>query len=158
VKDQYIVFSIANTSYALPTTQVTHVEMVEHVTRVPKAPRFVDGVVFSRGEAVPAVNLRVRFGFEAAPYDTRTRLIVAQAAGRKVGLIVDAAREFVTIPESAIAPPGEGLARLSGEYLRGIATLGDRLIVVLALEALLSAEEESVIASLAASPSSQETR
>ena len=72
--------------------------MVEHVTPVPNAPPFVDGVVFSRGQVVPAVNLRARFGFERAEYDLRTRLLVVQHGGRSVGLVVDAAREFVSHP------------------------------------------------------------
>ena len=87
VTNDYIVFSVAGTSYALRSGDVQHVEMVEHVTRVPNAAPFVDGVVFSRGQVVPAVNLRVRFGFERAPYDLRTRLIVVQTAGRSVGLM-----------------------------------------------------------------------
>ena len=61
---QYIIFSVGGTAYALPSDHVAHVEMVNEVTRVPNAPRFVDGVVFSRGEVVPAISLRTRFGFE----------------------------------------------------------------------------------------------
>ena len=153
--DQYIVFSLAGTSYAVPTAQVAHVEMVDEVTRVPNAPAFVDGIVFSRGAVVPAMNLRARFGFERAPYDTRTRLLVVQAAGRTVGLVVDSAREFQSIARSAIAPPGSGLSGLSGPYLRGIATVGDRLIMVLDLDGLLDVQELRAAAAIA-SRSSQE--
>jgi purine-binding chemotaxis protein CheW len=153
--DQYIVFSLAGTSYAVPTAQVAHVEMVEHVTRVPNAPPSVDGIVFSRGAVVPALNLRARFGFERAPYDMRTRLLVVQAAGRTVGLVVDSAREFQSIAESAIVPPGSGLSGLSGAYLRGIATIGDRLIMVLDLDGLLDAQDLEGAAAVA-SRSSQE--
>jgi chemotaxis signal transduction protein len=153
--DQYIVFSLAGTSYAVPTTHVAHVEMVEDVTRVPNAPPYVDGIVFSRGAVVPALNLRARFGFERAPYDTRTRLLVVQAAGRTVGLVVDSAREFQSIAESAIAPPSAGLSSLSGAYLRGIVTNGDRLIMVLDLDGLLDAHDLEAAAAIA-SRSSQE--
>ena len=146
--DQYIVFSLAGTSYAVPTAQVGHIEMVEHVTRVPNAPPAVDGIVFSRGAVVPALNLRARFGFERTPYDTRTRLLVVTAAGRTVGLVVDSAREFQSIAESAIVPPGAGLRGLSGAYLRGIATIGDRLIMVLDLDRLLDAHDLEAAASL----------
>src|SRR3954452_9325997 len=97
-------------------------EMVEHVTPVPNAPPFVDGVVFSRGQVVPAVNLRRRFGFDRAAYDVRTRLVVVEHAGRAVGLVVDAAREFVAIPADAIQPPPDGLAGTTGNYLGGVAT------------------------------------
>ena len=153
---QYIIFSVAGTAYALPTDQIAHVEMVHDVTRVPNAPRFVDGVVFSRGEVVPAVSLRARFGFERAPHDVRTRLLVVRSGDRKVGLIVDSAREFLAIAGSAIKPPSDSMTGLSGEYLRGIATVGDRLIVVLDLDAVLNATEESLAAAATAAAHLQE--
>jgi chemotaxis signal transduction protein len=137
IKDNYIVFNVAGTTYALPSHEVSHVELVENVTRVPNAPRWVDGVVFSRGVVVPALNLRARFGFDAAPYDSRTRLIVVERESRHVGLIVDSAREFVRIADEIVQPPGEGLTALSGQYLRGVATMGDRMIFILDLGELL---------------------
>ena len=103
--EPYVLFELAGTAYAVPSGVVERMEMVEHVTPVPNAPTYVDGVVFSRGRVVPAVNLRRRFGFEKAPYDLKTRLIVVSHAGRAVGLIVDSAREFVTIPSDAVQPP-----------------------------------------------------
>jgi purine-binding chemotaxis protein CheW len=138
MKDNYIVFSLAGTPYALPSREVAHVELIEQVTRVPNAPPHVDGAVFSRGAVIPALNLRARFGFERAGYDSRTRLIVVQQHGRAIGLIVDSAREFLTIPGSAIQPPNEGLTGLSGRYIRGIATLGDRMVLILDLAEVLN--------------------
>lgn len=144
MKDNYIVFSLAGTPYGLPSREVAHVELVEQVTRVPNAQPYVDGVVFSRGAVVPALNLRARFGFERVPYDSRTRLIVVQKQGRNIGLVVDAAREFLTIPDSTIQPPGEGLTRLSGRYLRGIASLGERMILILDLAEVLNVDDLSI--------------
>jgi len=135
--DHYILFTVAGTTYALPSRDVAHVEMVEQVTAVPNAAPFVDGVVFSRGQVVPAINLRARFGFERTAADLRTRLLVVQAGSRTVGLLVDACREFLTIPAPAIHPPGDALVGVGIEYLEGIATVGSRMIVVLALDALL---------------------
>ena len=94
--------SVAGTTYAVRSQDVQHMEMVENVTRVPNAAPFVDGVVFSRGQVVPAVNLRARFGFERTPYDMRTRMVVVSTGGRIVGLVADEGREFIRIPESAI--------------------------------------------------------
>ena len=142
---QYIIFSVAGTAYALPTDQIAHIEMVNEVTRVPNAPRFVDGVVFSRGEVVPAVSLRARFGFDREAYEVRTRLLVVRSGDRKVGLIVDSAREFLAIDDSAIKPPSETVSGLSGEYVRGIATVGDRMIVVIDLDAILTATQETLV-------------
>jgi purine-binding chemotaxis protein CheW len=134
----YILFSVSGTTYALPTADVRHMEMIEDITRVPNAPSFVDGVVFSRGQVVPVVNLRARFGFDRVPHDLRTRLIVVQAETRVVGLLVDAAREFVSIPADAIQPPHETLAGMSGRYVEGVASIGDRLILILNLQRILS--------------------
>ena len=130
--ETFILFSVAGTTYALRSRDVAHVEMVEDVTAVPNAVPFVDGVVFSRGAVVPALNLRARFGFDRAPYDLRTRLLVVRTEGRSVGLVVDAAREFLTLDSASIQPPGSGLSGLSGRYL------GDRLVLVLDLVEVLS--------------------
>jgi len=139
--DNYILFVVAGTTYAVSSQDVAHVEMVEQITRVPNAPPFVDGVVFSRGQVVPAINLRTRFGFERAPNDVRTRLLVVQAAGRHVGLLADECREFLVIPPSAIHPPGDALTGIGAHYITGIATIRDRMIVVLNLDELLNTQE-----------------
>ena len=144
--DTFILFSVAATTYALRSADVQHMEMVEHVTRVPNAAPFVDGVVFSRGQVVPAVNLRARFGFERVPYDIRTRLIVVQSAGRHVGLVVDEGREFLRVPAGAIQPPQDALAGLSGRYIEGIVSVNDRLILVLNLAELLNVTEPLIAA------------
>lgn len=142
--DNYILFTVAGTSYALPSQDVAHVEMVEQITRVPNAPAFVDGVVFSRGQVVPAINLRARFGFERAPLDMSSRLLVVQSGARLVGLLVDGCREFMTVPASAIHPPGDTLSGDSTQYVTGVASVGDRLIVLLGLDRLLGATADAV--------------
>lgn len=139
--DNYIAFIVAGTAYAIRSADVLHVEMLEQVTRVPNAAPFVDGVVFSRGQVVPAVNLRSRFGFERTPYDLRTRLIVVQAGGRQVGLVVDESREFLRLPATAIQPAQESVTGLSSRYIQGIASVQNRLIVVLHLDQLMNFAE-----------------
>jgi purine-binding chemotaxis protein CheW len=120
--DTYIVFAIAGTHYALPSADVQH-------------------VVFSRGHVVPAVNMRSRFGFDRAAYDVRTRLIVVQAGGRHIGLVVDEAREFLRLAASDIHPPQESLSGLSSQYVQGIVSIKERLILVLALAQLVNFAE-----------------
>ena len=144
--ETFILFSVAGTTYALRSADVQHMEMVEQVTRVPNAAPFVDGVVFSRGQVVPAVNLRVRFGFERVPYTIRTRLIVVQSGGRQVGLVVDDGREFLRVPGGAIQPPQDALTGLSGRYIEGIVSVNDRLILVLNLDELLNVTEPLIAA------------
>lgn len=134
----YVLFTIAGTTYALPSRDVQHMEMVEQVTPVPNAAAFIEGVVFTRGQVVPAMNLRTRFGFERVPLGLATRLLVVRSGERAIGLVADTAREFVTIPAAAIQPPNETLAGLSGRYVHGIATLGGRIVLILNLEEVLN--------------------
>ncbi|MCX7966636.1 MAG: chemotaxis protein CheW [Syntrophorhabdaceae bacterium] len=137
-RENYILFKLGGTSYAIKSNDVQQMEMVEHITPVPNAPSFVEGLVFLRGEVIPAINLRVRFGFEKIEYDIKTRIIVVQRGNRKVGLIVDNAREFVVIPNDVITPPPEAISELSGQYLEGVATLGDRLVLILKIDEVLN--------------------
>ena len=136
--EPFILFELAGTSYGLRAAVVQQMEMIEHITPVPNTPEFVEGVVFSRGQVIPAINLRVRFGFEKVPYDARTRLIVIHIGNRSVGLIADTAREFVSIPSNLVQPPPEGISGLSGRYLTGIAMLSERMVVLINAEELLN--------------------
>jgi purine-binding chemotaxis protein CheW len=144
VTEPFILFTVAGTTYGLRSTEVAHVEMVEQVTPVPNAAHFVDGVVFSRGEVVPALNLRARFGVPRTEYGLTTRLLVVTAAGRTVGLIVDAAREFVAMDPASIQPPSSVLTGLSSRYLEGVANVGDRLILVLNLTEVLTVSDPAL--------------
>ena len=137
----YVLFELDGTAYALSSEVVQRMEMVEQVTPVPNALSFVDGVVFSRGKVVPAINLRRRFGFEKIPYDLRTRLIVVSHAERSVGLIVDSAREFVTIPAEAMQPRPDAMGGTSGNYVSGIATVNNRVILILDVAEILNHSE-----------------
>jgi purine-binding chemotaxis protein CheW len=136
--DSYVLFELAGATYALRSDDVVQLEMVGTPTPVPNAPAFVDGVVSVRGQVIPAVSLRARFGFERAGYDLRSRLIVVRAAGRTVGLVVDSAREFASIAADEIRPLPEGVGGLSGHYLRGVAQRGDRLMLIVDVPELLA--------------------
>jgi purine-binding chemotaxis protein CheW len=140
--EPFILFELAGTTYGVPSRAVQQMEMIEdNITPVPNAPPAVEGIIFSRGQVIPAVNLRTRFGFATRPHDLRTRLIVIHTDTRTVGLIVDSAREFITIPETAIQPPHETISGLKGKYLDGIATLGERIILLLNLAEVINLAE-----------------
>ena len=144
--ETYIVFEVAGTSYGVSTKNVQQVEMVEHITPLPNASAFVEGVVFTRGQVIPAINLRLRFGFEKITHTTRTRLIVTNHKGRTVGLIVDSAREFMSLSNESIQPAPDAVAGLSGRYLKGIVTIGDRLVLILELDELISNGQSRALA------------
>lgn len=136
--DSYVLFELAGATYALRSDDVAQLEMVGTPTPVPNAPAYVDGVVSVRGQVIPAVSLRARFGFARVDHDLRSRLIVVRAQGRTVGLVVDSAREFASVPPDAIRPLPEGIGGLSGRYLRGVAHRGERLLLIVDVPELLA--------------------
>ncbi len=140
--DTYVLFEIAGTTYGVPSGDVAQIEMIEHITPVPNAPETVEGVVFSRGQVIPAISLRARFGFPKIEHDVRSRLVVVRVAGRNIALIADAAREFRRIPAEAINPPSEALSGTTGKYLEAIAADGDRLILLLNLAEVVKTADE----------------
>ena len=140
--EPFILFELAGTTYGVRSRFVQQIEIVEDVASVPNAHAAVEGVVLVRGQVVPALNLRTRFGFEKIERDLRSRLVVINTGKRVVGLIVDTAREFLKIATESIEPPPEALTGLSGHYLEGIATIGERMILILNLDAVLDLEYE----------------
>ena len=138
--EPFILFEVAGTTYGVRSRFVQQIEMIDDVASIPNAHPAVQGVVLVRGQVIPALNLRTRFGFERIERELRSRLVVINTGARVVGLVVDTAREFLKISADSIAPPPEALTGLSGEYLEGIATIGDRMILILNLEAVLDLE------------------
>lgn len=144
MEDSFVLLELAGTIYGIRSRDVQQLEMIEHITPVPNSDRAIEGVVFSRGQVIPAMSLRARFGFPKIEYDLRARLLVVNVAGRNIGLIVDAAREFKRIPAETIESPPEGLSGLSGKYLEGIAKTDDRLILILNLAEVVKTAEEII--------------
>ncbi len=153
----YILFELAGSAYGVRSENVQHIEMLEHITPVPNTVPAVDGVVFSRGEVVPALNLRARFGLPRVAATPSTRLIFLKVEQRIVALIVDAAREFRAIPADAIRPIEQTLHGIKGNYVQGVATLKDRLVLLLDVAAVLRTEETTVPAAPVAEPALQPT-
>ena len=150
--DSYILCELAGATYAIRSDDIEHLEMVGQITPVPNAPEFVDGVTSVRGRVTPVVSMRARFGFPRVEHDLRSRLVVVRAEGRSVGLVVDGAREFASLPPDAIQPPPESLAKISSQYLRGMAHLGERLVLVLDVPELLEVNASAIVAATAMIP------
>lgn len=139
--EPYVLFELAGATYGLRSAEVQHIDMLEHLTAVPNTAPAVEGVVFSRGNVVPALNLRVRFGLPRAAFTAATRLIFIQAHQRVVALIVDSAREFRSIPHDSIRPIEQTLTGIEGNYVLGLASVNERLVLLLDLAAVLRPEE-----------------
>ncbi|MBO9540963.1 chemotaxis protein CheW [bacterium] len=143
-------FRLAEEEYAVDISAVQEIVRMSSITRVPRAPSFVEGVVNLRGKIVPVIDLRRRFGMASAEPTKATRIIIVDVAGKTVGLIVDAVREVLRLDSEAVSATPELVANgIDASFFKGVGQLGDRLIILLDLQRLLSMEE---IAALAQTP------
>lgn len=143
--EPFILFRVAGTTYAVRSSQVQSVEMIETLTHVPNTPEFVEGIVNVKGQVVPVINLRRRFHFDLIPYDLRSRLVVTYLERRTIALAVDEAREFVRLDTNAILPPPETLAGPQVRYLEGVIPQENGLVLVIRLQELFNFEEKQAL-------------
>jgi purine-binding chemotaxis protein CheW len=141
--EPYILFELAGTTYGIHSMHVSQMEMLENITPVPNTPAHIEGVMFSRGQVIPVINLRKRLGIEAKDNDLRTRVIVVRHEERTAGLIVDSAREYMNLESGSIQPSPGFIAEQSGSYLEGIYKSGERIILIFRLEGILKNGDHS---------------
>lgn len=136
-----IVFRLKNEEYGVEIEQVKSIERLENITRVPKTPPFVKGVINLRGVVTPIIDLSTRFNLQETEYTDETRVIIVNVGEIEVGLIVDAANDVIDIPMNNIEPPPEVVGGIKAEYLRGVAKIDKRLLILLNLNKVLSMDE-----------------
>jgi purine-binding chemotaxis protein CheW len=142
---QLVTFSIDGEEFGVEILKVQEIIRMMGITRVPRAPRFVEGVINLRGKVIPIVDLRKRFGLEPRERDKDTRIIVIEISSMIVGFIVDSVSEVLRIPASTIEPSPPVVSGLDSEYISGVGKLEDRLLILLDLDRLLSNEEQQVL-------------
>jgi purine-binding chemotaxis protein CheW len=137
-----IVFNLGSEQYGVEVDKVKTIERMMPMTRVPKTPKFVKGVINLRGVVVPVIDLRGRFGLKETEYTNDTRIIIVNAENLEVGLIVDAASDVIDLDADGIVDPPEVVGGVKAKYLRGVAKLADdRLLVMLNLSEVLNRSE-----------------
>ncbi len=145
---QFISFSVEEEEYGLELLRVKEVIRVREITWLPKAPSFVKGIINLRGDVIPIIDLRDRFGLESHDTTTQTRVIVVEIEGRLTGLVVDSASQVVRIPADQIDPPPPVPGGLSQEFMTGVAKIDDRLVVLLDPDSIFTAEERTQLHSV----------
>ncbi len=145
---QLVTFKIAEEEFGVDILKVQEIIRMMPITKVPNAPAFVEGVINLRGKVIPVIDMRKRFGMQAAPHDSQTRIKVMDLAGQIVGFVVDAVCEVLRIKESTVEPPPAVVAGIGSEYMRGVGKLEDRLLILLDLDKLLTETELESLASL----------
>lgn len=136
-----IVFQLNNEEYGVEVDQVRSIERLQHITRVPGTPGFVKGVINLRGVVTPIIDLRNRFNIEVIEETESTRIIIVAVGDMEVGLIVDAANDVVDIPMKSIEPPPQVVGGVEADYLRGVAKMEKRLLILLNMDKVLNPEE-----------------
>ncbi len=127
----YILFQLGDTDYAIPIEYIKQLDVIEKITPVPNTPHYVEGIVFTRGQVITAINLRKKFSLEPKPLDIKSRLIHLYHENRNIGLIVDSAREFVNIDESQITAPQGNIDSVLLNELEGIVKLNNKIVLIL---------------------------
>jgi len=142
VETQHIIFRVADERYGVPIEEVREINRITTITRIPKSPDFLEGVMNLRGEVTPIVDLRKRFGLPQIQRDESTRIIVTEIEGKKTGFIVDSVEGVEKIVESAIsAVPEVILAGEAGRFIEKIARLEEGVILILDMARILSEQE-----------------
>ena len=140
-KKQFVIFLLGETEFAVPIEQVWRIVPLEQSTRVPRVPAFIEGIINLHGNIVPVVDLKKRLGLPETPYGEEARIVVVDAQGHQVGMMVDEVSEILWLPEDSIEPPPAMIADISGVYLTGVAFHDNRLFVILDLSRVLSTQE-----------------
>ena len=136
----HVVFRVGGAEYMLPASDVLQMESYTGATPVPGTPSYVAGIVQVRGQVVPVVDLRERFHLPRVEPTLGTRIVVAEAIGRRVGLVVDAAREVLQIPDEQIKPPPRVVAEQAEGFVRGVAQVGNRLLMLIDFAKIIGEE------------------
>jgi len=142
---QLVVFELGDESYGVDISRVQDINRMQEITEIPHAPESVVGVINLRGRVIPVIDLRKRFGLPDAVHTKDTRIVVVHLDDNLIGVIVDAVSQVLRIPADIVEPPSPVLAGVDSRYLRGIAKLDEKLVILLDLDFVLSRREQEAI-------------
>lgn len=154
---QLVVFQLGGETYGVDINWVHEIIRMQAITRLPRTPHFIEGVINLRGRIIPVIDLRKRFGLPLGEETQNSRIMVVELAGVTVGMIVDAVSEVLRLPAESIEPPPPVMQGIDTAYLQGVGKWEERLVILLDLERVLYRGEqeqlrETVAAETAAGP------
>lgn len=138
---QLVSFMIDDVEYGINILAVHEILRFPELTRLPNTPKFIKGVINLRGNVIPVVDVRIRFGYPKGKITDLTRIIVIETNDKLVGLLVDNVYQVVRLPNADIDPPSELVEGVSEEFIKGIGRLHNRLIIILNLSNILFLED-----------------
>ena len=148
--NEYLAFKLGQEEYGIDILKVQEIRGYESVTRIANAPDFIKGVINLRGIIVPIVDMRIKFNLGEPRYDQFTVVIILSIAGRVVGMVVDSVSDVTTLQPEQIRPAPEMGTALNTDYLVGLGTLEERMLILLDIERLMSSAEMGLIERAAA--------
>ncbi|MFI8415797.1 chemotaxis protein CheW [Serratia sp. NPDC078593] len=151
VGQEFLIFTLGNEEYGIDILKVQEIRGYDQVTRIANTPAFIKGVTNLRGVIVPIIDLRVKFDQQDVSYDENTVVIVLNFGQRVVGIVVDGVSDVLSLTTEQIRPAPEFAVTLATEYLTGLGSLGERMLILVDIEKLLSSEEMSLVDSAAKS-------
>lgn len=137
---QVVAFQLGEEEYAVDILHVQEINRLLNITRVPRAGLNIEGVVNLRGHIIPVINLHKKFGLESKGDKNDKRIIVFQLEDGKASIIVDRVSEVLHLETSNIEEADKIYTTIEGEYIKGVGKVGDRLLILLDLQKLLSAQ------------------
>ncbi len=149
VGQEFLVFTLGNEEYGIDILKVQEIRGYDQVTRIANTPHFIKGVTNLRGVIVPIIDLRIKFAQDDVEYNDNTVVIVLNFEQRVVGIVVDGVSDVLSLTTDQIRPAPEFSVTLSTEYLTGLGALGDRMLILVNIEKLLSSEEMALVESAA---------
>lgn len=150
---QLVSFRLEQEEYGIEITKVQEIILMGEITRIPQAPEYIKGLINLRSMVTPVIDLRLRFGMTPEPDTDETRILVVNIQGKTIGLIVDAVSEVMRINQDQIASPPPTVSGLGQDYLTGLVMLENRLLILLDIESIFSAEGVAAIESLSTNAS-----
>jgi len=156
--EQMVVFRLASEQYGVRISQIQEITKLIKITRVPRAPGYVEGVFNLRGDLIPVIDLRRRFAMPSGDHTDRTRIMVAELKQNKAGIIVDEVLEVLQIPSGCLEEmPGIVNESQETAYINGIVKTGERLIMGLDLNSILAEEQWQQLKKMARPPAAART-
>ena len=147
---EFLSFTLGQEEYGIDIQKVQELRGYDAVTRIANAPEHIKGVVNLRGIIVPIIDMRIKFNLGAPSYDQFTVVIILNIASRVMGMVVDSVSDVITLTPEQIKPAPEMGSVLDTEYLMGLGTLDERMLILIDLDRLMSSDEMGLVEKLTA--------
>ncbi|MDR3541387.1 MAG: chemotaxis protein CheW [Desulfosporosinus sp.] len=139
-EEQLVTFCLGSEEFGVDIMRVQEIIRIPPITRVPKAPIYVEGVINLRGNVIPVISLRTRFGMTRVEETDLSRIIVLQVQTKVFGIEVDAVTEVLRIDSDGIEPPPPIALGMDSQFIRGVGKIGERLLIILELDQIMGGE------------------